>query len=709
MSKNKLQYLVLALVAAWLHSSCGMRASFFGSSDVRSVATMDSRVETVGEAPAAYDPNRDFSFIEKTFDSAVPQAVSSKMALSSSQVNDEILMTSEYSDEVIAKNQVTRPVIIDSFKQGTKGAEVTETFSQVASKSGALDILIVMDNSGSMSAEQANIATKLQDLLLNVSRADWRIAVVTTDPMDGCQRALIKKGDADATGAFSRAVRPGTSGGSNEQGILMSVVGLRGSFPAGVSGGACSATAPWLRADSAVAVLIVSDEDNCSSNGAGCGANAWSKEHYLYDHLASVRKPGVDAKVYGIIYHPSQTRQDCQTGSTQGTQYSNIIQRTGGLWGSVCASDYSAVLQRISEDAATLLKDQYILKNIPDLSSAAVRINGQITTSGWNIKDNTLTFTVVPPAGASLAITYTVGSRPIKSRFKLTGLPALETIRVTENGALLASAKYSIDATTNELVYTAPDDADVRIEYRQTTPELVSAFDLGSGVKSSSLIVTVNDAVVKNYSMSPDGKTLTFSAPPADAAKIVFNLQRFKAKRLAYVYSLPSGVVGGDYEVKNQRTAAKVPVSLASGQLKISENDHVEGDKLAVSYRILKPASGWEFPLAISPDQGTLKVLAGLRECPPSSYSVTADKLSIKCDTSGVDTIDVSYVHTGPSLAEVDVPETQGKKGVEWLISINKDTAVLGTDYELAGTKVKFLKPHPQASRVKILVKYLKD
>jgi hypothetical protein len=66
-------------------------------------------------------------------------------------------------------------------------------------------------------------------------------------------------------------------------------------------------------------------------------------------------------------------------------------------------------------------------------------------------------------------------------------------------------------------------------------------------------------------------------------------------------------------------------------------------------------------------------------------------------------------VHTGPSIVEVDLPETEAKKGLEWTVTINKDVAILGADYEVTGTKVKFLKPHPQASKVKILVKYLKD
>ncbi len=699
----------ITMLAGWLLCGCGIRTTFIGRTDVRYAANGDAGAESAGSAPATYDPNRDFMLIEKTFDSAVPENRSSTMSLSSSQVSDEILMTSDYAAEVITKNQVTRPVVTDSFKQGTKGSTVSETFSQVSSKSGPLDILIVMDNSWSMAEEQNNIATKLQDLLSSLGQADWRIAVVTTDPNDGCQRALIKKGDVDALTAFSRALRPGITGSTNEQGILMAVVGLQAAFPVGVTGGTCSPSAAWLRPDAPVAVLIVSDEDNCSSTGSGCGMSAWNKDQYLYDYLAQIRRPGVDAKVYGIIDHPTLTRQDCPTGVFHGNQYANIIQSTGGLWGSVCATDYGAILQRISQDAATLLKDQYILQNIPDLASAKVTINGAASQSGWTINGGTLTFTTVPPAAAAITVSYTVGARPIKSRFKLAAIPALDTLRVLENGASVASSRYSIDPVTNELVYAAAENADVRLEYRQKAPDLVTVFNLGQGVQPGSVQVSVDGATVKNFTISQDSKTLTFNAPPSDAAQIVIALKRFKSKRLDYVYNLPTGTVDGQYTVKNQTSAADVPVTWSSGKLLIADKDHVEGQKLVVTYRLLKPADGWELPLGLVPDQGTIKVKVGEKACAPSSYTVSGQKLILHCDTSGVDKITVSYVHTGPSLQDADVSEVAGKADVQESVWINNELATRGVDYDLSGSRIKFLKSHPKSSKIKIAMKYLKD
>jgi hypothetical protein len=700
---------VVGVLIGLVISSCGVSTGFIGLTESKEVGhSIDGAVQSLGQAPAIFDPNRDFAFIEKQMDSAKREPVSTSMNLSSSQIQDEIVMTSDYTDEVIAKTQVSRPMIVDSFKQGTQGLTVTESLSQVSSKSGPLDILIVMDNSRSMVEEQENIATKLQDLLAHVANADWRIAVVTTDPNDGCQRALIKKGDSNASASFATAVRPGTAGSASERGILMSVVGLRGSFPSGVSGGTCSLSAPWLRPNAPVAVLIVSDEDNCS-NGRDCGAAAWGEEKYLRDYLSTIRQPGVDAKVYGIIYHPTQARSDCQSGLSPGAQYASIIQQTNGLWGSVCATDYGNILRRISEDAATLLKHQYTLKNIPDLSSAQIKINGAAVASGWTIKDQTLTFTAAPPPGASIDIRYTVGARPIKSRFKLTASPAMDTLKVMENGSVLAPQKYAYDSATNELVYTAADNADVRVDYRQQTPALVSVFDLGAGVHAATLDVKVNGVVAKNYSLSSDNKTLIFAVPPADGAQILFTLKRFKSKRLAYPYTLPSGLVGGTYEVRYLATGAKIPVIIGNGLLTITEPQHIEGQKLAVIYRVVKPANGWELPLASVPDQGSLRVKAGSIECAPSTFSVVSGKLLLKCDTGGMDRVDVSYTHTQPSLSLVDFPEVAGKSGIEWAITINQKPVVAGEDFRVEGTKIYFLKSHLPSSKVKIVAKYLKD
>ena len=279
----------------------------------------------------------------------------------------------------------------------TSGVElVTEVFA--ASYRGTLDLQIVVDNSGSMAEEQTNMATKLGALLTAVADSDWRISINSTDPKDGCQRALIKKGDPNSTVAFALAVQAGTKGSSTEQSIFQAVEGLKG---------AC-VTEPWVRANSAVAVLFVTDEDNCSKGNCSTIFSTATKTDpsYLVNYLASIRVVGQNARAYGLFWHPSQAQATCPTGTTQATQLSQLVDLTKGTWGSICDLDYSTTLQKISKDMATVLQSRFILKKMPKDLSVAVWIDGVAVKTGYQIAGNVVTFTEAPTVKTEVKIVY---------------------------------------------------------------------------------------------------------------------------------------------------------------------------------------------------------------------------------------------------------------------------------------------------------------
>ena len=204
-----------------------------------------------------------------------------------------------------------------------------------------------------MAEEQANLANKLAPLLADVRDADWQVGVVTTDPSESCLRGLIRRGDPDAEAKFAAAVNAGTNGSPNERGILQAVRSVRGD---------CSGQT-WLRPDSAVAVLVVTDEDNCSYRGEECPDKPYATSKYLVDYLASIRHVGRSARVHGLIWHPSQSRAQCPTGFVDGSGrehkgyvWAEAIAQTAGVWGSICDADYSRTLRRISRDMRAMLE-----------------------------------------------------------------------------------------------------------------------------------------------------------------------------------------------------------------------------------------------------------------------------------------------------------------------------------------------------------------
>ena len=249
-------------LAAGLTSSCDSSQTHFSASQ-RGYKAAESANATSNLKPES----------EKfSFDTKAKASEAFVISLDDEKLATSFMLKNIYSDKEDTSDQLTRTPMTKMATQGTPGEDKTEMFQQ-ADKRGLLDLLIVMDNSGSMGQEQANISTKLSSLLSSISDTDWQIAVISTDPNDNCNISIVRSGDNDANNLFKNAVTLGTNGSGNEQGIRRAVVGLK-----------CEST-PWVRNNSSVAVLIVSDEDNCSYNSTGCQNQPWAETSYLTNYI----------------------------------------------------------------------------------------------------------------------------------------------------------------------------------------------------------------------------------------------------------------------------------------------------------------------------------------------------------------------------------------------------------------------------------------
>ena len=335
--------------------------------------------------------------------------------------SQNVTMIRNYTDKTKTVKQLTRPVYMDTFTQGNSGAAETQTFNQVADR--PLDLLVVIDNSNSMAEEQQNLATKLSPLLSYVQDTDWQIGIVTTDPNQTCLRKLVKKGDANAASAFAAGVTAGINGSNNERAILQAVRSLSG----------VCLTQPWIRSESAVAVLIVSDEDNCS-DGLDCQGKDYQKSSYLFDYLASIREPGKNARVYGLIWHPSQTHDQCPTAANVANIYAEVIANTNGTWGSICDTDYTPTLSAMSQNIMTVLNSRFTLHYAPDPGTVRVFIDTTEITSGFSVTGKVVELNPPPADGTKVTVSYKYGAQPINTSFKLRYTPMADRLAVTVNG-----------------------------------------------------------------------------------------------------------------------------------------------------------------------------------------------------------------------------------------------------------------------------------
>lgn len=426
--------------------------------------------------------------------------------------------------------QVNRPMGTELFEQGSESDFHKESFQQEQAANGLLDIVLVVDNSGSMKEEQQNLSTKLLPLLSYVSDSDWRIGVVTTDPRDGCLRGLISKNDSDPAMLFAGAVTAGTGGTSTEQGIYQAVAGIKGN---------CSGATPWVRANSTLAVLFLTDEDNCS-DGTRCGGDSWSSASYLTDYLASIRQIGVNARVYGLFWHPSMAPSECATALRRGSVYAQAIAATNGAWGSICEDDYTGTLQSISQDLSVILKSQFALTYTPNLSAGfQLRINGNLQTSGYRVVGNVLEFTTPPPANAKIDVAYYVTSESPKDAFALKTKPVPSSLEVYLDGQKVTEFTYDESMQTIRFS-SAPVCREVKVSYRIDQP-LAREFNLGSSIETSSIYVRVDGKSIEQgaYSFDPSTGNLRFEKAPSDGAKIVIAYDIIEGPELDYQAFVP--------------------------------------------------------------------------------------------------------------------------------------------------------------------------
>lgn len=156
-----------------------------------------------------------------------------------------------------------------------------------------MDILFVVDDSGSMGEEQSNLASNFPKFVSKIesfktksgSKLDWRLAVTTTGrnlsytvatpmgnlPMNehgddgafrmkkecGTTKRWVDKSDPNASGAFTCLAKAGTGGASIEMPLEATKLALVDRIADGTNAG-------FLRPDALLAVVILTDEDDCS-------------------------------------------------------------------------------------------------------------------------------------------------------------------------------------------------------------------------------------------------------------------------------------------------------------------------------------------------------------------------------------------------------------------------------------------------------------
>ncbi|MBI5547006.1 MAG: VWA domain-containing protein, partial [Deltaproteobacteria bacterium] len=269
-----------------------------------------------------------------------------------------------------------------------------DVFTQDAAS--RIDVLWVIDNSGSMKPHQEELATSLTRFMELFTRGlvDYRIAVTTTDVFNDQGEflgnpAIIEPSLPDPVASFQKNVKVGTGGKGHEEAFEAARLAIEREKAAATAVLAerdrCVASCPdgptqrcrdgcaalhvprFMRPEARLHIVFVSDEEEQSFG------EVRFYQRYFEEALGVGNEGSVSAAV--ICGEVPQPACDAEPGE----RYVALAQAMGGIVASVCDATFDKQLERIALDAAGL-KRKFGLSKRPDLETLSLQVKYRCDT-----------------------------------------------------------------------------------------------------------------------------------------------------------------------------------------------------------------------------------------------------------------------------------------------------------------------------------------
>ena len=286
----------------------------------------------------------------------------------------------------------------------------SQSFGQKITFNNQVDILVVVDTSGSMGAKQAQLSQQFYPFISHLAQSqfDFHIGVITMDMSgSGAQGALVgsptvlTNSTPNLQQAFVNNVSQGTNGSDLSRGLLAVQTALSNNMLNGPNAG-------FLRSSALLAIIFLSDEDDGSVN------SSQSYESFL-DTVKPPFPYGARGWIANSIVVPSLTDQ-CKTYNqfaSPGLRYMDLSTNSSGIVESICAPDLVQASSDIQDRILEMLT-VYHLDRAADPTSIKVFINGVAINSdpvnGWtfDVPSNSITFhgAAIPAANANVQVSF---------------------------------------------------------------------------------------------------------------------------------------------------------------------------------------------------------------------------------------------------------------------------------------------------------------
>lgn len=239
-----------------------------------------------------------------------------------------------------------------------------------------IDIIWVIDNSGSMGDEQQDVIdnTKLfmQEFTKN-SWIRWKMGLISTDEDEDPYLGFAKGdefyyNDPDTVGRFQKAVaRLGTSGSVTEKSFTPIMNSIK-RYPG------------FLRPGAALAMILVTDANEQSSDY--WTSTTVTPQDFL-DFIELQKKTLDTSKVYGVFGSEDFGCHDGEGWNYSGSRYESVIVPLGGVTYPICSPDFGMNLANLGKDIVKLANyPKLLLKVRPNPKTIRVLYHGDELKGG---------------------------------------------------------------------------------------------------------------------------------------------------------------------------------------------------------------------------------------------------------------------------------------------------------------------------------------
>ncbi|MDP2307260.1 MAG: hypothetical protein Q8P18_14635 [Pseudomonadota bacterium] len=294
----------------------------------------------------------------------------------------------------------TPEVVVSAVGHAALEGLTSDRFIQEAAP---VDVLWVIDNSGSMAQEQTRVANAIASFFtwFTTLNLDYHMGVITTDVVNPIYSgrlvgtpAYIDGGTANAELELAEAIAVGTEDMGDESGLAAVELALSEPVMSVENAG-------FLRPGAHLAVIFLSDEPEFS---------AADSAHYI-SFLQTLKADPTDILVSAIVGDLTTGCSNvCDEGpqdAQPGDKYLEVVSAFSGVFGSICTCDLAPTLDQIGMETTRYIRS-FQLSDVPtDPAEIAVYVNGEATTEWiWVSPTNEIVFTTPPINGSEVIVRY---------------------------------------------------------------------------------------------------------------------------------------------------------------------------------------------------------------------------------------------------------------------------------------------------------------